>query len=70
MSAEITEQESSLLIGKVRSLFQINPVPFAGGSNYDVTSDGNKFVVASLAPSQVSEPLTVVINWTALLKQK
>ena len=70
MSAEITEQGSSLLIGKVQSLFQINPVPFAGGSNYDVTSDGNKFVVASLAPSQVSEPLTVVINWTALLKQK
>jgi serine/threonine protein kinase len=70
MSAEITEQESSLLIGKVQSLFQVNPVPFAGGSNYDVTGDGKKFVVASLAASQVSEPLTVVVNWIALLKQK
>jgi len=70
MSAEVTEQGSSLLIGKVQSLFHVNPVPFAGGSNYDVTGDGKKFVVASLAPSQESEPLTVVVNWTALLKQK
>ena len=70
MSAEITEQESSLLIGKVQSLFQVNPVPFAGGSNYDVTGDGKKFVVASLPASQVSQPLTVVVNWTALLKSK
>jgi hypothetical protein len=54
----------------VQSLFQVNPVPFAGGSNYDVTGDGKKFVVASLAASQVSEPLTVVVNWIALLKQK
>ncbi len=70
MSAEITEQESSLLIGKVQSLFRVNPVPFAGGSNYDVTGDGDKFVVASLASSQESEPLTLVVNWLALLKQK
>jgi eukaryotic-like serine/threonine-protein kinase len=70
MSAEITEQESSLLVGKVQSLFQANPVPFAGGSNYDVTGDGKKFVVASLASSQESEPLTLVVNWFALLKQK
>ena len=70
MSAEITEQGSSLLIGKVQSLFQINPVPFAGGSNYDVTGDGNKFVVASLAASQVSDPLTLIVNWFALLKSK
>ena len=70
MSAEITEQGSSLLIGEVQSLFQVNPVPFAGGSNYDVTGDGKKFVVASLAASQVSEPLTLVVNWLALLKQE
>jgi serine/threonine protein kinase len=70
MSAEITEQGSSLLVGKVSSLFHANPVPFAGGSNYDVTGDGKKFVVASLASSQESEPLTVVVNWLALLKQK
>lgn len=70
MSAEITEQGSSVLVGKVSSLFQTNPVPFAGGSNYDVTADGKKFVVASLASSQGSEPLTLVVNWFALLKQK
>ena len=67
---DISEQGSSLLVGKVRSLFQANPVPFAGGSNYEVTCDGKKFVVASLASSQESEPLTVVVNWTTLQKQK
>jgi eukaryotic-like serine/threonine-protein kinase len=70
MSAEITEQGSSLLIGKVQSLFQVDPVPFAGGSPYDVTGDGKKFVVAGLASSQASEPLTLVVNWAALIKQK
>jgi hypothetical protein len=54
----------------VQSLFRVNPVPFAGGSNYDVTSDGKKFVVASLAASQVSEPLTLIVNWLALPKSK
>jgi eukaryotic-like serine/threonine-protein kinase len=70
MSAEITEQASSLLIGKVQSLFQVNPVPSAGGSQYDVTGDGKKFVVASLSLSQASEPLTLVVNWPVLMKQK
>jgi serine/threonine protein kinase len=69
-SAEITQQGSSLLIGKVQSLFQVNPVPSAGGSQYDVTGDGKKFVVASLSLSQASEPLTLVVNWPALMKQK
>jgi eukaryotic-like serine/threonine-protein kinase len=70
MAAEITEQGSSLLVGNVQSLFQVNPVSFAGSSPYDVTGDGKKFVVASLASSQASEPLTLVVNWPALLKQK
>jgi len=70
MSAEITEQGSSLLVGKVSPLFQVNPIPFAGGSNYDMTGDGKKFVVASLASSQESEPLTLIVNWLGLLKQK
>jgi serine/threonine protein kinase len=70
MAAEITEQQSSLLIGKVQSLFQIDPVRSAGGSPYDVTADGKKFVVASVASSQGSEPLTLVVKWPALLTQK
>jgi hypothetical protein len=35
-----------------------------------VTRDGKKFVVASLAASQVSEPLTLIVNWLALPKSK
>jgi eukaryotic-like serine/threonine-protein kinase len=70
MSAEITEQGSSLLVGKVQSLFQVNPVSFAVSSPYDVTGDGKKFVVPSLASPQESKPLTLVVNWPVLMRRK
>jgi hypothetical protein len=43
----------------------------ATGSNayqYDVTSDGKRFLVDTNSVG-VSGPLTVVVNWSALLKK-
>ena len=37
-------------------------------SNYDVTSDGNAFLVNVLTENAESPPLTVVVNWTSLLE--
>ena len=70
MSAEISEQGSSVVIGKVRPLFQANPVPSAPECMYDVTSDGTKFVVATVAKDQGSQPLTLVVNWPEILKKQ
>jgi serine/threonine protein kinase/Tol biopolymer transport system component len=68
MSAEISEQSGSLVIGKVALLFPVNPV--SGGQAYDVSADGKKFVVDTQAAPKTSEPLTLVVNWPALLKKQ
>ena len=69
MSVEISEQASSVVIGKVQPLFQANPVPRAPECMYDVTPDGQKFVVVTLALEPGSQPLTLTLNWPALLKK-
>jgi eukaryotic-like serine/threonine-protein kinase len=69
MSAEISEAGSSLVIGKVQSLFQVNPFRTTFRP-YDASSDGKKFVVVSMGATEVSEPLTLVVNWPALLKKQ
>jgi serine/threonine-protein kinase len=69
MSAEISAQTSSVVIGKVQQVFQANPVPFAPECMYDVSADGKKIVVVTLAVEQGSQPLTLVVNWPSLLKK-
>lgn len=69
MSAEISVQTSSVVIGKVQPVFQANPVPFAPECMYDVSADGKKIVVVTLAVEQGSQPLTLVVNWPSLLKK-
>ena len=69
MSAEISPQTSSVVIGKVQQVFQANPVPFAPQCMYDVSTDGTKMVVVTLAVEQRSQPLTLVVNWPPLLKK-
>ncbi|MGH9774041.1 MAG: protein kinase domain-containing protein [Candidatus Acidiferrales bacterium] len=69
MSAQISEQGASLVIGKVASLFPANPAVTPGWA-YDVSADGKKFVVITLATQQAAAPLTLVVNWPALLKQR
>jgi hypothetical protein len=70
MSVDISEQASSVVMGKVQPLFQANPVPRAPECMYDVTPDGQKFVVVTLALEPGSHPLTLAINWPALLKKQ
>jgi eukaryotic-like serine/threonine-protein kinase len=49
-----------------------SPVPLFSSPNlsdeyYDVSSDGNRFIVGALSASQGSPPLDLIVNWTALL---
>jgi len=71
MSAEIAEQGTSLVVGKVAPLFQANPV-FSSHLHwpYDVSADGKKFVVATQIVQETSGSLTLVTNWPALLKKR
>ncbi|MDE3137293.1 MAG: protein kinase [Acidobacteriota bacterium] len=71
MSAEISPQAASLVIGKVVPLFQTNPA-FSSHVHwpYDVSADGKKFVVATESLQKLTEPLTLIVNWPALLKRQ
>ncbi len=70
MAAEISEQNGGLMVGKVSALFQTNASRPAMSWPYDVAADGKKFVVLSRVSAKTSEPLTLVVNWPALLKSK
>jgi len=66
MAAEVSSKGGSLEVGAVRALF--GPIPPLLGSGYDVSADGQRFLVRTEAV-QSDEPLTLVRNWTALLKK-
>jgi serine/threonine protein kinase len=51
-----------------RELFAL-PIIGNGFVPYDVTPDGKRFLVAAVPEGEVSQPLTLVSNWSALLKQ-
>jgi hypothetical protein len=60
--------------------FLVAPSPIAGSFaaigaqssdyRYDVSADGERFLVAMPRAQKSSESLTLVYNWTALLKKK
>jgi Tol biopolymer transport system component len=58
----------SLDPGTPKQLFQLHAAVDFPGSTYDVSADGQRFLVNTLAGEEVSPPLTVVINWTSVLK--
>jgi Tol biopolymer transport system component len=70
MAAEIDGQTPSLEVKGVRQLFRVSATPLTinQGFPYDVTPDGQRFIVNTIAP-QVSEPLVMVSNWTRLLSR-
>lgn len=69
MSAQIIEQGATLADGKVQPLFHAN-MGSSPGRFWDVTPDGQKFLVVSPVEQKGSQPLTLVVNWPALLKKQ
>ena len=51
-----------------RELFPL-PIVDNGFSPYDTAPDGQRFLVRAVPQQQASQPLTVIVNWPALLKQ-
>jgi hypothetical protein len=51
-----------------RELFPL-PAVDTGLSPYDTTPDGQRFLVRA-TPGQAAQPLTVIVNWPALLKRE
>jgi hypothetical protein len=60
-------------VDNVQRLFEIRSrqTAVAGqiGYGYDVSADGQRFLVNSLGEDDSTEPLTLLVNWPALLRR-
>ena len=68
MVAGVNSQGSRLDVGAVRPLFETR---CAGGTRYcyDVSADGQRFLIITAPEQTASTPITVVVNWSAGLKK-
>jgi dipeptidyl aminopeptidase/acylaminoacyl peptidase len=67
MAAEVNGKGATLEVGAVRPLFEVRPTGL--GYFYDVTSDGQRFLVITAVEQKASAPITLVLNWAADLKR-
>lgn len=67
MAAEVNSQGTSLVVGAVRPLFEFHG--YESGYMYDVTADGQRFLLNTAVEQKASAPITLVLNWTADLKK-
>jgi len=68
MSAVVNGAGSAFEVGALRSLFETRPTTQAR-SMYDVSPDGQRFLVNMLVDDVAAAPITLVVNWPALLKK-
>ena len=68
MAAEVKGVGSTFEVGNVRPLFDLQSK--GEGSFHDVTADGQRFLIQTLAGAQTSAPITLVTNWMGELKKK
>jgi len=68
MAVAINATVSTIEVGDVRPLFQTHAITVA--NNYDVSGDGQRFIVNSIVEGQAASSITLVVNWTAELKKK
>jgi eukaryotic-like serine/threonine-protein kinase len=62
--------EGALEVGTPRALFNLGPrTGTLFWHSYDVTRDGQRFLVARSVGANSGPALTVVVNWTAALKK-
>jgi dipeptidyl aminopeptidase/acylaminoacyl peptidase len=67
VSAAANGAGSAFEVGAVRPLFDMRAITSQGWM-YDVSPDGQRFLVNTLAEEAASVPITLVVNWPALLK--
>ncbi|MGH9368278.1 MAG: hypothetical protein ACRD3M_11455, partial [Thermoanaerobaculia bacterium] len=66
ISVEIDTSRGGLRAGTPKPLFEL---PEGAGFGWDVTADGDRFLVNVPVIKSSSVPLNVVVNWTAALKK-
>jgi hypothetical protein len=64
VAVDVNTEGNTFRLGTPHVLFHA-----AGGQAFDVTADGKKFILDSGEVNEESQPLTLVLNWTAELKK-
>jgi serine/threonine protein kinase/Tol biopolymer transport system component len=68
MAATVNGKGGSFEVGVVKPLFGTR-APIGFRYPYDVSGDGQRFLISTLPEQATSAPITVVVNWTAGLKR-
>ncbi|MDP2322006.1 MAG: protein kinase [Acidobacteriota bacterium] len=68
MSVPVKGSGAQFEAGTPARLFDVDHVPSAGPI-FDVTADGQRFIVNTAVPSKVPPHVVVVVNWPSLLNQ-
>jgi Tol biopolymer transport system component len=68
VTASVNGKGPGFEVGAVKPLFATRTV-FAAGYQYDVSADGQRFLINAAPEQTASSPITVVLNWTAGLKK-
>jgi eukaryotic-like serine/threonine-protein kinase len=69
MVVEIQAGTGGIQAGSPRPLFDLRIGNLPGSPYYDVTRDGQRFLVSIIGEETAPTPMTVVMNWTAELKK-
>lgn len=69
VAAEVASKGDSIEVGTVRSL-GIRVIDLGNNYLYDVSADGQRFLVTAAPQQKFSAPLTLVYNWPLLLRKK
>ena len=65
MSAQIHLGATTVQVGAVQTLFTRNVI-----FNYDITRDGQRFLVVYNEEAETPAPLTLVVNWLGEIGKK
>jgi Tol biopolymer transport system component len=68
MAVDVSQNGAGLQLGTPHALFKATTVSGPNGP-YTVSADGKKFVMNTVLPQSITEPLTLITNWPADLKQ-
>jgi Tol biopolymer transport system component len=69
MSAPVDSGPAGLTVGVPKTLFQTRLEFDTVQRQYDVSADGKRFLLAQPLEESASVPITVIVNWPALLKK-
>jgi len=72
MAVKVDESGVAISLGNPRTLFPLGNISILSSvnSSFDVTPDGQRFLIVTLNQPPRPVPLTVVTNWDAELKKK